>query len=52
MSSAVGGITVYGEQIGDELDGSIEWVEVRDRIKPIRLSQILRDCAVEDRESE
>ena len=52
LSSAVGGITVYGEQIGDELDGSIEWVEVRDRIKPIRLSQILRDRVEADKESE
>ncbi len=52
LGTAVGGITVYGEQIGGELDGSIEWVEVRDRIKPIRLSQILRDRVEEDGESE
>ena len=38
LSSAVGGITVYGEQIGGELDGSIAWGDVCDRIKPIRLS--------------
>ena len=39
--SAVGGVRVYGEQVGDGLDGSIEWREVRDWIKPLRLSQIL-----------
>ena len=41
MWSAVGGVQVYGEQVGDGLDGSIEWREVRDRIKPLRLSHIL-----------
>ena len=41
MCSAIGGVRVYGEQIGDEYDGSIEWREVRDWIKPLRLSQIL-----------
>jgi len=39
--SAVGGVEVYGEQVGDEYDGFIEWREVRDRIKPLRLSRIL-----------
>ncbi len=41
LSSAVGGVVVFGEQIGDEFDGFIEWREVRDRIKPLRISQIL-----------
>ena len=41
MRSAVGGLQVYGEQVGDEYDGAIAWREVRDRVKPLRLSQIL-----------
>ena len=41
LRSAVGGVRVYGAQVGDELDGSIAWREVRDRIKPLKLSQIL-----------
>ncbi len=40
--SAVSGVEVYGKQLGQEFDGYIEWHEVRDRIKPLRLSQILR----------
>lgn len=41
--SAVGGVRVYGEQIGDEYDGSIGWRDVRDRIKPLRLSRVLEE---------
>ena len=47
LSSAIGGVRVYGEQLGHEYDGSIEWREVRDRIKPLRLSQILRKLEAE-----
>ncbi len=39
--SAVGGVEVHGEQIGDEYDGFIEWEQVRDRIKPLRLARVL-----------
>jgi len=42
LSSAVTGVEVYGEQLGDDFDGSIAWREVRDRIKSLRLSHILR----------
>lgn len=41
VSSAVGGVEVHGETIGGEFDGAIRWREVRERIKPLRLSQIL-----------
>ena len=52
LQNAIAGIRVYGEQIGDELDGSIAWQEVRDLIKPIRLSQILSDRVEEEPDSE
>ncbi len=42
-SSAIGGVVVYGEQIGDELDGAIKWRQVRDRIKPLRLARVLEE---------
>lgn len=43
-SSAVGGVEVHGEQIGDEFDGFIEWKRVRDRIKPLRLARALEEA--------
>lgn len=43
-SSAVVGIEIYGEQIGDEFDGFIEWKRVRDRIKPLRLARALEEA--------
>ncbi len=46
--SAVGGVLIYGGQIGEEYDGAIEWREVRDRIKPLRLSRILRRLEVDE----
>ncbi len=43
-SSAVVGVEIYGEQIGDEFDGFIEWKRVRDRIKPLRLARALEEA--------
>ena len=44
-SSAVIGEIVFGEQVGEEFDGAIEWVTVRNLLKTLNLSRIL--CAAE-----
>jgi len=50
-SSAVSGIVIFGEQIGDEWDGAIEWSIVRDIIKPLSLSRILKELEEQKRDA-
>ena len=51
-SSAVTGVEVHGEQVGGEFDGAIEWRQVRDRIKPLRLARVLEELGQRSRDEQ
>lgn len=46
--NAVSGPEVYGEQIGESLDGLLDWSEVESRIKDLDVDERLADLDLEN----